>query len=73
MPTIRPSKALPATPWAGKRAGDDYGATASPDWRDIDWQPHLHQIQVDGRSVNYVDYGPHDSALEPVLSRLSRA
>ena len=35
MPTIRPSKALPATPWAGKRAGDDYGATAAPDWREV--------------------------------------
>jgi pimeloyl-ACP methyl ester carboxylesterase len=70
MPTIRPSKALPATPWQGRRAGDDYGATASPDWRSIDWQPHLHQVVLDGRSVNYVDYGGSGSAsdgLEPVV------
>jgi pimeloyl-ACP methyl ester carboxylesterase len=76
MPTIRASKALPATPWAARRAGDDYGATAAPDWREIDWRPHLHQIEIDGRSVNYVDYrgdggdgarGDGGSAPEPVV------
>ncbi|MEA2437382.1 MAG: hypothetical protein QOF65_1938 [Thermoleophilaceae bacterium] len=67
MPTIRPSKALPATPWQAARAGDDYGATASPDWRSIDWGPHLHQMAIDGRSVNYVDYGSSSSGHEPVV------
>jgi pimeloyl-ACP methyl ester carboxylesterase len=68
VPTIRPSKALPATPWQAARAGDDYGATASPDWRSVDWQPHLHQMTIDGRSVNYVDYGgPGEPGLEPVV------
>ena len=72
MPTLRPSKALPATPWAGRRAGDDYGATASPDWRSIDWQPHLRQTVLEGRSVNYVDlppslFGAEDSGREPVV------
>src|SRR3954447_9004332 len=68
MPTIRPSKALPATPWQAARAGDDYGATATPDWREVNWQPHLHQVEIDGRSVNYVDYGgPGDDGLEPVV------
>ncbi|MEA2431816.1 MAG: hypothetical protein QOI19_2289 [Thermoleophilaceae bacterium] len=67
MPTIRPSKALPATPWQAARAGDDYGATASPDWRSIDWGPHLHQMAIDGRSVNYVDYGSSLSGHEPVV------
>jgi pimeloyl-ACP methyl ester carboxylesterase len=68
MPTIRASKALPATPWQASRAGDDYGATATPDWRSIDWQPHIHQVTLDGRSVNYVDYGgPGDHGLEPVV------
>src|SRR3954449_3032463 len=68
MPTIRPSKALPATPWQAARAGDDYGATATPDWREVNWRPHLHQIEIDGRSVNYVDYGgPGASELEPVV------
>ncbi|HEY0633667.1 MAG TPA: alpha/beta hydrolase [Thermoleophilaceae bacterium] len=67
MPTIRPSKALPATPWQAARAGDDYGATASPDWRSIDWRPHLHQIEIDGRSLNYVDYGSSEAGHEPVV------
>src|SRR2546423_9905379 len=68
MPTIRPSKAIPATPWQASRAGDDYGATAEPDWRDVNWQPHLHQVDIDGCSVNYVDYGgPGVPELEPVV------
>src|SRR3954468_23180030 len=68
MPTIRASKALPATPWQASRASDDYGAPATPDWLEIDWRPHLHQIEIAGRSVNYVDYGPSDSSgAEPVV------
>src|SRR3954471_4273723 len=68
MATLRASKALPATPWQASRAGDDYGATATPDWRDVNWRPHLHQIEIDGRSVNYVDYGgPGTAGLEPVV------
>jgi pimeloyl-ACP methyl ester carboxylesterase len=70
MPTIRPSKALPATPWAGKRAGDDYGATASPDWRSVDWRPWLRSLSLEGRRVNFVDYPPAsgaDPSLEPVV------
>src|SRR3954469_10373601 len=68
MATLRASKARPATPWQASRAGDDYGATASPDWREIDWRQHLRHLVIDGRSVNYVDYGPSDSSgLEPVV------
>jgi pimeloyl-ACP methyl ester carboxylesterase len=73
MPTLRASKALPATPWAARHAGDDYGAPATPDWMEIDWRPHLRQIEIDGRSVNYVDYGGDGASssssggLEPVV------
>ena len=68
MPTIRPSKALPATPWQASSATDDYGATATPDWREVNWRPHLRQLTIDGRSVNYVDYGgPGLDELEPVV------
>jgi pimeloyl-ACP methyl ester carboxylesterase len=42
---------------AAKEAGDDYGHTAEPSWRSIDWQAHLHQVELDGRRVNYVDIG----------------
>ena len=54
------SKARPALPWAARRAGDDYGAPASPDWRDVNWRPHVHQVEIDGGNVNYVDYGDGD-------------
>src|SRR3954453_18489579 len=67
MATLRASKALPATPWQASRAGDDYGATATPDWRSVDWRPHLHQMTIDGCPVNYVDYGESDSGHEPVV------
>jgi pimeloyl-ACP methyl ester carboxylesterase len=42
---------------AAKNAGDDYGRTAQPSWRDVDWQAHLHQIEVRGSTINYVDIG----------------
>ncbi len=38
-------------------AGDDYGVSDSPDWRSIDWLAELRQMEIDGRSVNYVDLG----------------
>jgi pimeloyl-ACP methyl ester carboxylesterase len=42
---------------AAERAGDDYGATAEPNWRGVDWPAHVHQTRIDGRVVNYVDIG----------------
>jgi pimeloyl-ACP methyl ester carboxylesterase len=61
MAKIRASKALPATPWQAGKAGDDYGATAEPDWMTIDWRPHLRQVSIGGRTVNFVDYGSRDA------------
>jgi pimeloyl-ACP methyl ester carboxylesterase len=58
---IFPSKARPATPWAGRRADEEYGASAQPDWREIDWRQHLHSLEIDGREVNYVDIGSGDA------------
>jgi pimeloyl-ACP methyl ester carboxylesterase len=57
---IFPSKARPATPWAGRRADEEYGATAQPDWRGIDWREHLRSTEIAGRRVNYVDIGSGD-------------
>jgi pimeloyl-ACP methyl ester carboxylesterase len=51
------SPAAPATPWKARQADDDYGAGAEPDWREVDWRSHLHQTEVDGAKVNYVDIG----------------
>jgi pimeloyl-ACP methyl ester carboxylesterase len=45
---------------SARRAGDDYGRTAEPSWRTIDWQTHLHQVELQGRRVNYLDIGSGD-------------
>jgi pimeloyl-ACP methyl ester carboxylesterase len=55
MPSVRP--APPAPPWAAKRATQGYGESAEPSWRQVDWQSLLHQVDIDGRSVNYVELG----------------
>lgn len=52
-----PSTVPPARLKQAGTAGDDYGVTDPPDWRTIDWAQHLHQMEVAGRSVNYVDIG----------------
>jgi pimeloyl-ACP methyl ester carboxylesterase len=57
MKTVLPSKIPPALPSQARRAGDDYGVTDPPDWRTIDWGSHLHRMEIDGSSVNYVDIG----------------
>jgi len=62
---IVPSRARPTTPWAGRRADEEYGASAEPDWRGIDWGEHLQQVEVGGRSVNYVDIGGERAADGP--------
>ena len=45
---------------AAKRAGSDYGRTAEPSWRGVDWQAHLHWAEIEGRRLNYVDVGAGD-------------
>jgi pimeloyl-ACP methyl ester carboxylesterase len=57
--------APPTTPWRYRDADDDYGATASPNWRETDWARELRQVDVDGTPVNYVDVGSGDG--EPVV------
>lgn len=53
-----PSHVRPALPGAARHAGHDYGATAEPDWRTIDWAAELRTIEIAGRGVNYVDLNP---------------
>ena len=50
---------------AASNADDGYGATATPDWREVDWRGHLHRVHVGGHRVNYVDYGSGEGP--PVL------
>ena len=67
MSSLIRDAARPAAPWAARRAGDDYGAPAEPDWRDVDWSRHVHQIDIAGRSVNYCDYGEARDGARPVV------
>jgi pimeloyl-ACP methyl ester carboxylesterase len=60
VPTARPARVR-----AARGADDDYGVTAQPDWRVIDWQAHLHTAELGGNTVNYVDIG--SGALEPIV------
>jgi pimeloyl-ACP methyl ester carboxylesterase len=63
---------LPPPPARYRTARDadaEYGTTASPDWRTIDWPAHTHQIEIDGTPVNYVDMGRRAQPAEPAASR----
>jgi len=59
---VFPSKARPALMRAAARAGDDYGVTAKPSWREVNWREHLRAMDIDGGSVNYVDFGPESGS-----------
>ena len=61
---MRPG-ARPTSPWGHRDAEDDYGATATPDWRKTDWLRELKQIEVQGIEGNYIDVGSGDQ--EPVV------
>jgi pimeloyl-ACP methyl ester carboxylesterase len=54
-------------PHRARHAGDDYGAPAEPNWREVNWREHLRQVAVDGRTVNFVDYGEGSPDLHPVV------
>jgi pimeloyl-ACP methyl ester carboxylesterase len=47
----------PARMSAARSAHEEYGASATPDWREIDWREHLRQEDIGGHRLNYVDYG----------------
>ncbi len=57
MKQLLPSTVVPARIKAAASAGEDYGVTDPPDWREIDWEKHLNAIEIDGSRVNYVDIG----------------
>lgn len=61
MKKVVPSLVAPARLKSARFAGDDYGVTDGPDWREIDWASHLNRLEIDGREVNYVDIGEQGS------------
>jgi pimeloyl-ACP methyl ester carboxylesterase len=65
--TLRPSKARPALPTAAARADESYGATATPDWREVDWRAQLHWAEIEGKQMNYVDIGSDERREGPPI------
>jgi pimeloyl-ACP methyl ester carboxylesterase len=57
MPKVIPSRVRPATPWSARRVDEEYGGSAEPSWRRIDWRERLSELEIGGRRVNYVDIG----------------
>jgi pimeloyl-ACP methyl ester carboxylesterase len=62
-----PKIVMPGLPHRARHAGDDYGASTEPSWREVNWRDHLHSIEIEGRKVNYVDYGEGSPELHPVV------
>ena len=55
--SVWPSTARPLTHRAARKADANYGVSDTPDWRNVDWPTHTKQLEINGRSVNYVDIG----------------
>jgi pimeloyl-ACP methyl ester carboxylesterase len=62
VPTARPT-----SPRRARHADAEYGTSAEPNWRSIDWPAHVRTVEVDGVGVNYVDIGEGRQGLEPIL------
>ncbi len=62
---VLPSNARPAAIRAATQADPGYGAPGTPDWREIDWSKHVHDVTIAGRRVRYADYGSGPE--EPVV------
>jgi len=70
MPRVLASHARPTSPRRARTAGEEYGGTAEPSWREVDWASHLRRGHFAGTEVNYVDLAPADpqaSSRSPVL------
>ncbi|HZG49114.1 MAG TPA: alpha/beta fold hydrolase [Thermoleophilaceae bacterium] len=50
---------------SARSADQEYGSSAEPSWRAVDWLSHRRQLEVDGTAVNYVDVGAGE--LEPIV------
>ena len=55
--SVWPSPARVARRRTAKRADEEYGATAEPDWREVDWISRQRDVELDGAKVHYVDMG----------------
>jgi pimeloyl-ACP methyl ester carboxylesterase len=60
LKNLWPSPALPSRRRSARKADADYGVSAEPGWRDVDWPAHQHDAEIDGTRVHYVDIGSGD-------------
>lgn len=61
--SVWPSPAGPARRRQAAKADPDYGVPAIPSWRDVDWPSVTHQVELNGRRVNYVTLGEGDDVV----------
>lgn len=59
--TVWPSPARVASRRSARRADEEYGTSAQPSWRDVDWPSHIHDVELDGKRVHYADLGEGDA------------
>lgn len=52
---------------AAERADAEYGLSAAPDWREIDWLSTLRTAQIDDRLVTFVELGTEHADTVPVV------
>jgi pimeloyl-ACP methyl ester carboxylesterase len=71
MSRLIPDTSPPSAPWKARDADEDYGVSAVPDWREVDWPAHLHCVDVDGAALNYVDIGGGDGTPVVLVHGLS--
>ncbi len=60
---VWPSPARPLTHRAAGKADGEYGQSDQPNWREIDWPAQTNRVQINGRSVNYVELGTGDQTV----------
>lgn len=67
MARLIASTVLPSSPRSARRAGEGYGVSDAPDWRTVDWRTELRRTAIGGAEINYVDVGPRDAELLPLV------
>ena len=50
-----------------KSAVDDYGSGPHAEWLTVNWRKYLKHIEIEGRSVNYIDFGKANDDVTPLL------
>jgi hypothetical protein len=48
---------MPTLDAGGRLAGDGYGVSDAPGWRDVVWREHMGTIRLGTSDVAYVDVG----------------